>query len=822
MISLFLAVIMALSLFVGAISAMAADGAQTDVTLMSITRTAVNAAADAGNQFNADSGVFADVSNLTAWNNNTQRAIGYAGSNRTPIVFNNAAAPAWRSVGSAAVDAGITVDTASAFQIKFETTGYDNIRLSCSQKSTGSGPESFQLAYSIGSPTGPYTVIPDSRHDNVRISNDTYAALQPSYANFTLPAEIANQSEVYLRVYMVDSALSDRSNGNTSINDITIVGDKIGGSGNVDEPVTLSESYLSLAPGADASKLNFSWHDAATTGSPIVRVWKDGGEKTEFTGIRSLANSTLSAMRYNRVTVTGLEPNTTYNYRLGDGNGNWSATYTTKTGSPDSYSYLVFGDPQVSSQTYGNQWKNTLDIALNMFPNFSFMSSTGDQIDSATKAQYDYFFTPKAIFNSLPMASAIGNHETTSTSSLMFNPPNADSSQNYWYRNGDTLFMVWNSTAGNAAGMRTFLTNAIAANPDAAWKILNFHYDVYGQGDSHALSDGKTYRDTYVPVIDEFGIDVVFNGHDHFYSRSYPMKWSGSASTSNSQGMQPQIQNSDGSYTIPDGGTVYFSLSSSSGQKYYGAAARQPYTAFMPTSQSNLPQFSIVGITADSFTCTTYELSNYTATATVTMIDTYTIVKKSGTVDPEVPVDLILTTNKNIVRPDEYFNVSVSFPEKMDSNVIKMDFTFEGGKFDFAGFTPADGAMLLTREYGNGFASIMVMVPDYVAESLGSLMLKANSGVAVSSSTIAATATFVQKDETGDKAIKEANGSYTQKTNNAGTEEFVVDMIVLSNLIDAFGMTSDDPNWDTVSHFDFNGNGMIDIFDITTLAQMIK
>jgi hypothetical protein len=301
------------------------------------------------------------------------------------------------------------------------------------------------------------------------------------------------------------------------------------------------------------------------------------------------------------------------------------------------------------------------------------------------------------------------------------------------------------------------------------------------------------------------------------------MKWSGSASTSNSQGMQPQVQNPDGSYSIPDGGTVYFSLSSSSGQKYYGAAARQPYTAFMPTSQSNRAHFSIVNVTADSFTCTTYELSNYTASAAVTMIDTYTIVKTSGTGDPDpTPVGLILTTDNSIVRPDEYFNVSVSFPEKMESNVVTLGFTFDGGKFDFAGFTPADGATLLTRDFGDGFSTVTVMVPDYAMESLGKLMLKANSGVAVSSSTIAAVASFVERDENSDKAIKEATGSYVQKTNNAGTEEFVVDLLVLSNLIDAFGTTSDDPNWDNISHFDFNGNDVIDIFDIVTLAQMIK
>jgi hypothetical protein len=229
-------------------------------------------------------------------------------------------------------------------------------------------------------------------------------------------------------------------------------------------------------------------------------------------------------------------------------------------------------------------------------------------------------------------------------------------------------------------------------------------------------------------------------------------------------------------------------------------------------------------MTADSFTCKTYELSNYTASATITLIDSYTIAKTigGGGPDPDIPVELALSTDKNIVRPDEYFNVAVSFPEKMESNVIKLDFTFDSGKFDYANYTLADGATLLTREYGEGYASIMIMVQNYDTKSLGELMLKAKSGVAVSSSKISASATFVERDENKVKVIKEANGSYIQKTNNAGTDEFVVDLIVLSNLIDAFGMSSDDSDWDSISHFDFNGNGEIDIFDISTVAQMIK
>ena len=589
--------------------------------------------------------------------------------------------------------------------------------------------------------------------------------------------------------------------------------------GQDDEPVTLSVSYLTLAPGSDETQLNVSWHTTARATEPVVRIWMDGGEPIEFTGICSSSISSLSTMFYNRVTVTGLEANSVYTYRLGDGNGNWSERYTTKTKGASSFSYLVFGDPQVSSQAYGNGWKNTLEQALEVCPDLAFMASTGDNIDSNTTAQYNYLFTPQAIFSTLPLATCMGNHEGSGTAPHAFyNPPNADGAQNYWYRYGDALFMVWNCTTGNAAGMRNFLNNAIGANPDANWKILNFHYDVYGQGDSHALSDGKNYRDSYVPVIDEFDIDVVFNGHDHSYSRSYPMKWSGSSSTSNNQGMQPETFGPNGESIDPTG-TVYFSLNSASGQKYYSLIAKQAYTAVM--QQANRPHFSVVDMTASSFTCTTYQVESSNA---LTIIDAYTIVKTSGTGDPEpeVPVGLILSTNKNIVRPDEYFNVSVSFLEKMESNVIKLDFSFDSDKFDFAAYTPADGAALITREYGAGYASVLVMVPDYQMESLGELMLKTNSGAAVTSSEIKANASFVERDGNGDKIIKEATGSYIQKTNNAGTEEFVVDIIVLSNLIDVFGRTSDHPDWDNYSYFDFNGNGEIDVQDIVTLAQMIK
>jgi hypothetical protein len=194
----------------------------TDVELMSLTRETATAA-ETGNMFSADSGIYADVSNLTIWSDNTQKAIG--GTGRTPIVFNNAQTTGgWKPVSVAGLD------DADAFQIKFSTLGYENIRFSCSQKSTGSGPDAFLLAYSIGDPEGPYTIIENSETGTngipaiSRMSNDTYAALCPSYDGFILPAEMENEAEVYLRI-VFNGLTNLGTNGNTSINDIVIIGD---------------------------------------------------------------------------------------------------------------------------------------------------------------------------------------------------------------------------------------------------------------------------------------------------------------------------------------------------------------------------------------------------------------------------------------------------------------------------------------------------------------------------------------------------------------------------------------------------------------------
>jgi len=232
---------------------------QTNELLVSITQTAATIA-ESGNRFTAGGGVFAAVSELTAWDNNQQITIG--GTGRTPIVINNAALIGAADVGwKPASVAGI--NNASAFQIKFSTLGYEDIRFSCTQKSTGSGPDAFRLAYRIGS-TGTFTPIDNSLVNPVRVSNDSYTALEQTYYNFKLPVAVENQSIVELRVYF-DGLGNLGRNGNTSINDIMITsGDYDFGSPNMPpdrlprpEHIIINQVYGGGTGGAGAVSNSF-------------------------------------------------------------------------------------------------------------------------------------------------------------------------------------------------------------------------------------------------------------------------------------------------------------------------------------------------------------------------------------------------------------------------------------------------------------------------------------------------------------------------------------------------------------------------------------
>ena len=464
------------------------------------------------------------------------------------------------------------------------------------------------------------------------------------------------------------------------------------------ETVAADYTKVSLTPGADETQLNFAWYSKTESGkaaTPVVHFGTDKDHLTAFTGKAAQVDNSLTdgvAYDYNHVTVTGLEANTTYYYTV-EKNGVQSEVQEYKTGSFDSVKMLYVGDPQIGEAlTAGSgaantaarndafAWNRTLEIATAQNPGVNFIISAGDQVNKTGQAkeeEYAGYLSP-AVLAGLPVATTIGNHDSLNPDyTYHFNNPNAtengktQAGGDYYYSYGAGLFIVLNTNNYNVAEHEKTIQEAIASAPDAAWRVVTIHQDIYGTGLDHSDTDGMILRTQLTPIFDKYDIDVVLQGHDHTYSRSkllygdgqthgtYEFRlnadgsdydWDNAFNTQTdekiplypeegdtaSTALHDAFQADNGCYTIEDTtgntvvnpkGTLYMTANSASGSKFYELIpTQQDYIA--ERSQNWLPSYSVIDMDSDSFSITTYQI---TAEGKVEAIDdTFTIQKTDG------------------------------------------------------------------------------------------------------------------------------------------------------------------------------------------------
>lgn len=292
-------------------------------------------------------------------------------------------------------------------------------------------------------------------------------------------------------------------------------------------------------------------------------------------------------------------------------------------------------DNNYAARNDSYNWNNVLNNAVKQNPNLSFVASAGDQVNSNNnEKQYAGYLGADAL-RSLPVATTIGNHDSGSAQYEMhYNNPNAfDTSgyrntakytegktaagTDYYYTYGNTLFIVLDTNNYNCATHENVMRKAIKENPNAKWKVVMFHQDIYGSGYDHSDSDGMVLRTQLTPLMDKYDIDVVLQGHDHTYSRTYQLQSDGQAhdkfaKTENTANYAKEnncyeiVDTTKGGTVVNPKGTVYLEANSATGSKFYNLiTAKQDFIS--ERSQTWTPSYSVVNVTDDSFEVTTYD-----------------------------------------------------------------------------------------------------------------------------------------------------------------------------------------------------------------------
>lgn len=304
------------------------------------------------------------------------------------------------------------------------------------------------------------------------------------------------------------------------------------------------------------------------------------------------------------LTLTNLLPNTRYYYAVGTTQSNLvqnpNLFFWTAPAAPKPTRVWVIGDSGTANANAA-----AVRDAFNSFSDGRYVDvwlMLGDNAyNSGTDAEYQ-----AAVFNmytnllpQTPLWPTIGNHETAQSHaqvpttpylSIFTLPQNGEiggvpsgTERYYSFNYGDIHFVCLDSMTNDRSSngpMANWLRADLLANTKH-WTIVFFHHPPYTKG-SHDSDDpnGADFelvemRENINPILESFGVDLVFSGHSHCYERSFLVKGHYGYSTNLEPSMilDNQSGNPDDPHEMPyskvSDGTVYI-VDGSSGQATFG------------------------------------------------------------------------------------------------------------------------------------------------------------------------------------------------------------------------------------------------------------
>jgi hypothetical protein len=226
--------------------------------------------------------------------------------------------------------------------------------------------------------------------------------------------------------------------------------------------------------------------------------------------------------------LRGLEPDTAYSYRVGAAIGAaWTqpAEFTTAPSSVRPFSFIYMGDAQNGL----DQWGRLVHGAHRLRPDVAFYMMAGDLVNrGAERDDWDSLFANAAgVYDRRALIPAIGNHECQGGQPTLYlklfslpeNGPAALAPERaYAFKYSNALFVILDSNVPPES-QAEWLDQQLRRSR-AAWKFVMYHHPAYS---SHSARDNKSIRDVWVPIFDRHHVDMVLQGHDHAYLRTYPM-----------------------------------------------------------------------------------------------------------------------------------------------------------------------------------------------------------------------------------------------------------------------------------------------------------
>lgn len=260
-----------------------------------------------------------------------------------------------------------------------------------------------------------------------------------------------------------------------------------------------------------------------------------------------------AATTEHQVGLSGLAPNTRYCYSIGSSSqvlsgGDDAHCFVTAptVGTQSPVRIWAFGDAGFGDDAQRSVRDAYLNFAGGRRTDVWLMLGDNAYF-TGTEAEYQagVFDMYSSLLKSTVLWSTFGNHDGASSSSASQSGPYYDAfnfptngeaggvpsgtEAYYSFNYANIHFISLNSEdvpRGSFDPMLTWLRQDLTANTQD-WTIVTFHHPPYSKGthDSDNVADSggrmKEMRENAMPIIDDFGVDLVLTGHSHGYERSF-------------------------------------------------------------------------------------------------------------------------------------------------------------------------------------------------------------------------------------------------------------------------------------------------------------
>lgn len=209
---------------------------------------------------------------------------------------------------------------------------------------------------------------------------------------------------------------------------------------------------------------------------------------------------------------------------------------------------------------------------------------------------------------------------------------------NNWWAQNNMLFLHLNTEFNreNHAPLHDAWMKKVIAEQGSKYQHIAvvMHRPLYSVGDFHSVSPATDrVRRVFGPLLKKHGINILFTGHDHTYSRSHPVdnyypgvfqdgEWSGASGDFHNLGTG---ENAPKEIYLTGDQFVSIVANSSSGSKYYDVhpTANHVYTAVV--NQDYVPEYTVVDVTQCSLTYRTHRAQAVGAHALNSIVDEFRV-----------------------------------------------------------------------------------------------------------------------------------------------------------------------------------------------------